>query len=202
MPVCSRWGRVRYLASRKGFSSSMRRRPYCLAWPPPCRKSRVGVYSAMRPRPGVGDADEDDGFDVAGGDLSVCGGPCAPGAARHVGLAAVEEVLAVVEVEDGEVPRRLRGVTLGEIDVDLTLVGENSGRQKEGLETGDGIGAGLDGSDAEGAAGEFLLGLEGVEESIDEALQGVWRLRVRYDVCNRLNEVRCIEITGSGIRRA
>ena len=57
---------------------------------------------------GVGDADEDDGLDEAFAGEGVGGGVGAPGAVDDVGGAAVEEVLAVVEVEDGEAAAGLR----------------------------------------------------------------------------------------------
>jgi len=59
---------------------------------------------------GVGDADEDEGLDEAGGGELVCGGVGAPGVAGEVGGSWVEEVLAVVEIEDGEAPAGLGAV--------------------------------------------------------------------------------------------
>ena len=51
---------------------------------------------------GVGDADEDEGLDEAPVDEAIGGGVRPPGMAGDEGGAVVEEVLAVVEIEDGE----------------------------------------------------------------------------------------------------
>ncbi len=62
---------------------------------------------------GVGDADEDDGLDLAGLGEAVGSEVGLPGVAGDVGGEVVEEVLAVVEVEDGEAAVWIREVGLG-----------------------------------------------------------------------------------------
>ncbi len=76
---------------------------------------------------GVGDADEDDGLDAVGECEFVGGGLGAPGAAGDVGGVAVEEVLAVVKVEDGEAKVGFGEVLGGEIDGDGAVVGKDGG---------------------------------------------------------------------------
>lgn len=73
---------------------------------------------------GVVDADEDDGLDEVFAGETVGGGVGAPGAAGDVGGAGIDEVLAVVEVEDGEAAVGLGAVGGGEPDGDVTVVGE------------------------------------------------------------------------------
>jgi hypothetical protein len=51
---------------------------------------------------GVGDADEDEGFDFAGAGEGVGGGVGLPGAMGDERGAGVDEVLAILEIEDGE----------------------------------------------------------------------------------------------------
>ena len=90
---------------------------------------------------GVGDADEDDGFDFVGGQEGVSGGMGPPGASGDVGEAAVEEVLAVVEVEDGEAAGGVFVVGGGKVDGDVRVFGdgEDGGVEAPGLEGGFGV---------------------------------------------------------------
>jgi hypothetical protein len=83
---------------------------------------------------GVGDADEDDGFDFVGSGEGVGGAVDLPGAVGDEGGAAVDEVLAVVEIEDGEATGGLvRGgvgeVGFGEVDGDVAAAGEEAGAE-------------------------------------------------------------------------
>ena len=63
-----------------------------------------------------------------------------PGAAGEVGGLGVDEVLAVVEIEDGEAAGGLGGVLGREIDEDGAVVGEDGGVEVEELVAGDGRG--------------------------------------------------------------
>jgi hypothetical protein len=87
---------------------------------------------------GVVDADEDEGLDAAFASEAVGGGVGAPGAAGKVRGAGVEEVLAVVKVEDGEVAAGIGGVGLGEVDADAAGfgVGQEARVEQEGLVAG------------------------------------------------------------------
>jgi hypothetical protein len=89
---------------------------------------------------GVGDADEDGGGDAAGVGEPVGGGAGAPGVAGDVGGSVVKEILAVVEVEDGEAAVGLGGVLGREVDGDAAEVwmGKDGGVEVEGFETGAG----------------------------------------------------------------
>jgi len=78
---------------------------------------------------GVGDADEDDGLDLVGGGEGVGGGVSLPGAAGNEGGAGVNEVLAVVKIEDGEVTGGFGEVGLGEPDGDVAAAGEEAGAE-------------------------------------------------------------------------
>ena len=75
---------------------------------------------------GVGDADEDDGLDFAGGGEGVGGFVGAPGAAGNERGAGVDEVLAVVEVEDGEVAGGVGEVGFREVDGDVAATGKEA----------------------------------------------------------------------------
>jgi len=86
---------------------------------------------------GVGDADEDDGFNLAGESKIVRGGPRSPGASWDVGGVRVEEVLAVVEVEDREAAVAIVFVLWREVDADGAVVGQDGGVEVEGLKAGD-----------------------------------------------------------------
>ena len=68
---------------------------------------------------GVVDADEDDRLDQAGASEAVGGGVCLPGVVGDVGGAAVEEVLAVMEIEDGEPARGVVDVGFRQVDFDV-----------------------------------------------------------------------------------
>ena len=73
---------------------------------------------------GVGDADEDDGFDLVVGEEAVGGGVGLPGASGDVGEAAVEEVLAVMQVEDWKAAGGVFVVGGGEVDGDGSFRGQ------------------------------------------------------------------------------
>jgi len=75
----------------------------------------------------VSDTDEDDGFDEAGAGEVVGGGVGAPGVAREEGAAVVEEVLAVVEIEDGEALIGVGEVGFWEIKSDVAGAGQEAG---------------------------------------------------------------------------
>ena len=74
---------------------------------------------------GVTDADEDEGLDAAGGNQGVGGEVSAPGFAGEGG-ARIEEVLAVVEVEDGKAAVGLAEVSDGQVDADVPVGGEKA----------------------------------------------------------------------------
>ena len=76
---------------------------------------------------GVGDADEDDGFYQACGGEAVGGGVDLPGMAGEVGEARVDEVLAVVKIEDGEAAMGFGEVGFWQIDVEGAVVGQEAG---------------------------------------------------------------------------
>ena len=100
------------------------------------RVAGVGVF-CHPPNAGVVDADEDDGFDLVGAGEGVGCGVGLPGAVRDEGGSAVNEVLAVVEIEDGEAAKGLGEVGLGEIDEDVATGGEEAGAEvAEEEETG------------------------------------------------------------------
>ena len=71
---------------------------------------------------GVVDADEDDGFDEASAGEAVGGGVGLPGVVGDVRGAAVEEVLAVVEIEDRKMARGLVDVGFRQVDFDVASV--------------------------------------------------------------------------------
>lgn len=75
---------------------------------------------------GVVDADEDEGFDLAVAGEAVGGGVGAPGVVGDVGGAAIKEVLAVVEVEDGEAAPGFGRVGFGQVDHDVAVVGKKA----------------------------------------------------------------------------
>ena len=68
---------------------------------------------------GVVDADEEDGLDFTGAGEGVCGGVGLPGAVGNEGGAAVDEVLAVVQIEDGEAAGWGCEIRFGEVDNDV-----------------------------------------------------------------------------------
>lgn len=78
---------------------------------------------------GVGDADEDDGFDFVGAGEGVGSGVGLPGAMGDEGGAAVDEVLAVVEIEDGEAALGVGEIGFGEVGDDVAAVGEEAGAE-------------------------------------------------------------------------
>jgi hypothetical protein len=78
---------------------------------------------------GVGDADEDEGLDFVGGGEGVGGEVGLPGAVGDEGGAGVDEVLAVVEIEDGEAALGVEEVGFGEVDGDVTAAGEVAGME-------------------------------------------------------------------------
>ena len=78
---------------------------------------------------GVGDADEDDGFDFVGGGEGVGGGVDLPGAVGDEGGAGVDEVLAVVQIEDGEAAGGVGEIGFGEVDRDVAAAGEEAGAE-------------------------------------------------------------------------
>ncbi len=75
---------------------------------------------------GVGDADEDDGLDFAGGGEGVGGFVGTPGAAGNERGAGVDEVLAVVEIEDGKVAGGVGEVGFREVDGDVSAAGKEA----------------------------------------------------------------------------
>ena len=78
---------------------------------------------------GVGDADEEDGFDFVGAGEGVGGGVGSPGAVSDEGGSAVDEVLAIVEIEDGEAAAGIGEVGFGEVDDDVAATGEEAGTE-------------------------------------------------------------------------
>src|SRR5215472_11709310 len=73
---------------------------------------------------GVIDADEDQGLDQAFPRETVGGRVGAPRAAWYVGGAAVEEILAIVEIEDGKSAGGLVRVGFRQVDFDVAIVGQ------------------------------------------------------------------------------
>ena len=94
----------------------------------PVAAGGVLVHAAMA---GVVDADQDDGFDQALAEEAIGGGVRAPGTSGNVGGTRVKEVLAVVEVENGETVGRLGAVGGRQPDGDVAVVGQ-VGRMKVG----------------------------------------------------------------------
>ena len=96
---------------------------------------------------GIGDSDQDDGLGFASEGEPICGGVGLPGAGGDVGETWVEEVLAVVEIEDGEAAGGLGVVLRGQVDGDIALLGEGEelGMEVPGLESGFGLEAGIGG---------------------------------------------------------
>lgn len=93
----------------------------------------VGVF-CHPPNAGVVDADEDDGLDLVGAGEGVGCGVGLPGAVSDEGGSAIDEVLAVLEIEDGEAAGWLvRGgvgeIGFGKIDDDVA-----TGREEAGAE--------------------------------------------------------------------
>lgn len=91
---------------------------------------------------GVGDADEDEGLDAALGGELVCGGVGEPGMAGEEGGAPVEEILAVVQVQDREAFIRILKVLAGEVDEEGAVLGlgQEGGVEAIAFEAGDGVG--------------------------------------------------------------
>ena len=87
---------------------------------------------------GVGDADEDDRLDFIRFGETVGGGVGTPGVAGNIGGEVVEEVLAVVKIEDGKAAGGIGEVGFGEIDGDGALVGvrENGGVEAMAFQAG------------------------------------------------------------------
>ncbi len=92
------------------------------------RVAGMGVF-CHPPNAGVVDADEDDGFDLVGAGEGIGCGVGLPGAVRDEGGSAVDEVLAVVEIEDGKAAMGFGEVGLGEIDDDVATGGEEAGAE-------------------------------------------------------------------------
>ncbi len=76
---------------------------------------------------GVGDADEDEGLDETGAGELVGGGVGAPGVAGEESGAVVEEVLSVVQIEDGEALVGVGEVGFWEINSDVARAGQEAG---------------------------------------------------------------------------
>ena len=93
---------------------------------------------------GVGNADENDGLDDTLRGEAVCGGFSLPGSAGDVGGLRVDEVLAVMEVEDGKAAGGIGGVRLGQVDGDLTRVriGQDGGVKQKTVKARDWVTAG------------------------------------------------------------
>lgn len=126
------------------------------------RVAGMGVF-CHPPNAGVVDADEEDGFDLVGAGEGVGGGIGLPGAVRDEGGSAVDEVLAVVEIEDGEAAKGLGEVGLGEVDDDVSTGGEEAGAEvAEEEETRVLVErTGLVGSGREGMEGAGGFGIDG-----------------------------------------
>lgn len=82
---------------------------------------------------GVGDADENDWLNFARFSEAVGGGVGAPGVAGNVGGEVVEEVLTVVEIEDGEAAVGIGEVGFWQINGDAAFegIGEDGGVEAE-----------------------------------------------------------------------
>ena len=92
------------------------------------RIAGMGVF-CHPPKAGVVDADEEDGLDLVGAGEGVGCGVGLPGAVRDEGGSAVDEVLAVLEIEDGEAAVGFGEVGVGEIDDDVSAGGEEAGAE-------------------------------------------------------------------------
>ena len=125
--MSSRPGRVRKVSSTQGLSSSTSIRAYRSTFPPcPCR-STVGVYSSTRDRSAVVDGHDDERLDAPLLDQplrGLVGLPLLPG---QEGGGAVEDVLPVVHVQDGEAALGLVLVHRGQVDPDPSLEPEDLG---------------------------------------------------------------------------
>jgi len=88
---------------------------------------------------GVGDADEEDRLGETGLNHAVCRGVGEPGMAGDVGGLLVEEVLAVVEVEDREAAVGVVVILAREVDEDGAVVGfgQDRGVEAEAFEARD-----------------------------------------------------------------
>jgi hypothetical protein len=88
----------------------------------------VGVFCHPA-NAGVGDADEEDGFDFVGAGEGVGGDVGLPGAVRDEGGSVVDEVLAIVEIEDGEATLGIGEIGFGEVNDDVAAAGEEAGTE-------------------------------------------------------------------------
>ena len=86
---------------------------------------------------GVGDADEDEGFGLVGGVEAVGGFSGSPGVAGYIGGGGVEEVLAVVEIEDGKTAGGFGVVLRRQVHRNRAVVREDGGVEVEVAETRD-----------------------------------------------------------------
>ena len=132
-PVFAGSVRVRSLRSIYGLSSSTKQAAVASAFAAAEAMVAGGRVLGHAADAGVGDADQDDRLDEAVAGEGVRGLARVPGAVDDVGRAAVEEVLAVVEVKDREAAARLGAIGLGEIDGDGAVVREKA-RMKIGQE--------------------------------------------------------------------
>jgi hypothetical protein len=77
--------------------------------------------------PGVVDADEDDGLDLTGFCEGIGGRVGAPGVVGDVGRATVHQVLAVVEIKDGEASGGVVEIHCRKVNNDISLTGQKAG---------------------------------------------------------------------------
>lgn len=126
---------------------------------------------------GIRDADEDEGLGLVGFVEPVGGGAGAPGVARYIGGAGIEEVLTVVEIEDGEAAGGVCRVLRRQIDGDAAVVGEDGGVEVIGFEALEGVFVGVGEDALEGWACVRLFGGEGGGEGFEGGRCGDLQVR-------------------------
>ncbi len=77
------------------------------------------------PKPRIGNADQDHGFNLPLPRKPVGRCMCIPRAARNVGCPPIEEILPILQIEDRKLPLPLLHVLLGQIHEDCPIVGKD-----------------------------------------------------------------------------